>query len=162
MKRLLLILLVALLVLSLAACGIRRKMEEKAAEQFLESIAGGNIDIKDDNSVTIKGDDGQEVTFSSAEWPTSDLSKSIPVFSAGKIEGVLDSEEYLMITINEVAKADFQAYVEAVKEDFAEDAYTVDSNGVLSYGGSNGKASVMLSYTEEDQTAIISMSKVTE
>lgn len=162
MKRLLLILLVALLVLSLAACGIRRKMEEKAAEQFLESIAGGNIDIKDDNSVTIKGDDGQEVTFSSAEWPTSDLSKSIPVFSAGKIEGVLDSEEYLMITINEVAKADFQAYVEAVKKDFAEDAYTVDSNGVLSYGGSNGKASVMLSYTEEDQTAIISMSKVTE
>ena len=162
MKRLLLILLVALLVLSLAACGIGRKMEEKAAEQFLESIAGGNIDIKDDNSVTIKGDDGQEVTFSSAEWPTSDLSKSIPVFSAGKIEGVLDSEEYLMITINEVAKADFQAYVEAVKKDFAEDAYTVDSNGVLSYGGSNGKASVMLSYTEEDQTAIISMSKVTE
>ncbi len=163
MKRLLMIFFVALLILSLAGCGIKQKMEEKAAEQFLESIGGGNIDINDDDSVTIKGEDGEEVTFGSTEWPTCELSKAIPVFAAGKIEGVLDSEEYLMITINEVAKADFQSYVETVKKDFAEDAYTVDSDGILSYGASNGKASVMLSYTEEDQTAIISMSKaVTE
>ena len=95
----------------------------------------------------------------STEWPTSDLSKAIPVFSAGKIEGVLDSEEYLMITIQEVKKADFQSYMETVKNDFSENGYSIDSDGVLSYGGSNGQVEVTLSYTEEDQTAIISMAK---
>ncbi len=158
MKRFLVLFLTALLIFSLAGCGIKQKMEEKAAEQFLESIGGGNVDIEGD-SVTIKGEDGSEVTMGSTEWPTSDLSKAIPVFSAGKIEGVLDSEEYLMITIQEVKKADFQSYMETVKNDFSENGYSIDSDGVLSYGGSNGQVEVTLSYTEEDQTAIISMAK---
>ncbi len=158
MKRFLVLFLTALLIFSLVGCGIKQKMEEKAAEQFLESIGGGNVDIEGD-SVTIKGEDGSEVTMGSTEWPTSDLSKAIPVFSAGKIEGVLDSEEYLMITIQEVKKADFQSYMETVKNDFSENGYSIDSDGVLSYGGSNGQVEVTLSYTEEDQTAIISMAK---
>lgn len=160
MKRLLVVfILVALLVFSVAGCGIKQKMEEKAAEQFLESIGGGNVDINDDDSITIKGEDGEEVTLGSTDWPTSELSKALPAFTAGKIESVLDSEEYIMISILEVAKADFQSYMENVKTDFAENAYSVDSDGVLSYGGSNGQVEITLSYTEEDQTVIISMAK---
>ncbi len=163
MKRFLVVcILVALLVFSVAGCGIKQKMEEKAAEQFLESIGGGNIDINDDDTVTIKGEDGEEVTLGSTEWPTSDLSKALPAFTAGKIESVLDSEEYVMVSVLEVAKADFQSYMESVKTDFAEDAYSVDSNGVISYGGSNGQVEITLSYTQEDQTAIITMVKSTQ
>ncbi len=161
MKRFLVLFLTSFLVLSLAGCGIKQKMEEKAAEQFLESVGGGDVDL-DDDTLTIKGEDGQEVTFGSTEWPTSELSKALPAFTAGTIDGVVDSEEYLMVTIQEVAKADFESYVEEVKNDFTEDDYSVESNGVLSYGGSNGTASVTLSYTEEDQTAIIAMSLAQE
>ncbi len=159
MKRSLAFFLTALLVLSLVGCGMKQKIEEKAAEQFLEGLGGGDVDL-DGDTLTIKGEDRQEVTFGSTEWPSSELSKAIPVFAAGTIDGVVDSEEYLMVTIQEVARADFESYVEAVKKDFTEDAYSVESNGILSYGGSNGTASVTLSYTEEDQTAIISMSLV--
>ena len=161
MKRFLVFFLTALLILSLAGCGIKQKMEEKAAEQFLESLGGGNVDL-DDDTLTIKGEDGQEVTFGSTEWPTSELSKALPAFSAGKIDGVVDSEEFIMITVNEVAKADYESYVETIKKDFTEDAYSMDSDDMLSYSASNGTASVMLSYTMEDKTVIISISKATQ
>lgn len=158
MKRLLVASLAALLVFSLVGCGIKQKMEEKAAEQIMESLGGGNVDIEGD-SVTVKGEDGEEYTFGSAEWPTSELSKLIPAFTAGKIDSVLDSEEYVMISINEVKNADYTSYAETVKKDFAENSYSLDSDGVLSYGGSNGKVDVGLTYNGEDQTMIITLAK---
>ena len=48
MKRLLFA-MAALLMVSFSGCGLKQKAEEKMAEQFIESIAGGKVDLKDDS-----------------------------------------------------------------------------------------------------------------
>lgn len=158
MKRFLFLAMAALLMMAFSGCGLKQKAEEKMAEQFIESIGGGKIDIKDD-AFTIKGEDGEEYTLGASEWPSSKFAKSIPAFQSGKIDSTLDSETYVMVSLTEVKKDDYSSYAEAIKKQFPEDTYSYESEGIFSYSGSNKDAAIGLTYDSGQSTLLISLTK---
>jgi hypothetical protein len=164
MKKVFVVLLSLVMVLSLAGCGVKEKIESKVSdaigEKVIEDLSGGNVDVSGD-TVKIKGDDGTEVTFGSTKWPDSDLVKNIPEFKDGTIVSVMDSEEFSMIIIEKVKEKDFTSYYESIKKDFTKDSFEMSANDVISYGGSNEKGySIQISYERGKETLSISASKI--
>ncbi len=154
MRKYLISFLVLTMVLALAGCGAKEKLQEKAAEAVAEKVieksGGGDVDI-DGDKVTVKGEKGEAFTFGGGEWPTTDLAKAIPEFKAGKIITVLSSDDAVSIALEEVKKEDAEAYFEKIKKDFKEDAYEVNSDNAIAYGAKNKDGvSVGLQYSQEN------------
>lgn len=59
-----------------------------------------------------KDESGQEVTIGSTQWPKSDLAKNIPEFKKGDITAVMDSPDYILVTMEKVDQKDFLNYLE--------------------------------------------------
>lgn len=154
MNRLIVIFLIlALACFGTAGCGTKDKLEEKAAEklteQMLEQGDGvSDVDI-DGDKITIKGDDGEEVTIGATEWPKSELGKSIPEFSKGKFAGIVETSNYLMVNLEEVEQSDAVAYIEKNKPNFTLDNYESKSEDMISWYGAND-AGVKLTLTLSD------------
>jgi hypothetical protein len=161
MKKILAGLLVLLLVFSLAGCGIKEKLEQKAGEAIVEKIldsAGVKADI-DGDKLVVKGEDGEALTFGSGEWPTSDLAKTIPEFKGGKITGMLEAADSLYIMIEDISDEQFVPYLEEIKAIFSEEAYEMTTGDSMMYGATNGSnISVMITY-EKDAGFSITLSK---
>ena len=144
MKKLLIVLLAFVLALSFIGCGAK----EKTAEKILKGV-GVNADI-DGDKVVISGEDGQELTFGSGEWPTSDLAKSIPEFKGGDIISVMEADDSLFIMIEEISEKDFTAYLERIKEIFSEEPYELNTDtGMMYAAGNGGDLSVTLTYEKD-------------
>lgn len=157
MNKLLITLLVLLLTLSMAGCGVKEKAAEKAAEKILEG-AGVEADI-DGDKVVIKGEDGQELTIGAGEWPTSGLAGHIPVFEGGKIVSVMEAEDSMFIMIEDISEGDFTAYLEEIKEVFTGENYEMNTGSGMIYTAVNDSdISVMLTY-EKDAGFSITISK---
>lgn len=153
MKKNLMSLIILVIVLSLTGCGIKDKIEQKAGEalteKILEETSGGDVDI-DGDEVTIKGEDGEEWTMGSTEWPTSELSESIPEFKEGKVTSVINSDGVLWITVETVKTEGATAYFDEVKELFAQETAEMNSDDMISFSGKNDEGfSVSLIYSEE-------------
>jgi hypothetical protein len=152
MKKLLIGLLVLLLALSIAGCGVKEKLEQKAGEALAEKIlddAGVDADI-DGDKVVVKGEDGQELTIGAGEWPSSDLAKSIPEYKGGKIASVMETADSLFIMIEEISEADFATYLDQTKGMFTEETYEMSTGTGMIYAAENGKGiSVMLTYEKD-------------
>ncbi len=157
MKKLLIGLLVLLLTLSLAGCGAKEKAEEKAGEALAEKIlkdAGVDADIDGDKVVT-KGEDGQELTISAGEWPSSDLAKSIPEFKGGKVASVMEADDSLLIMIENTSYEDFTTYLEEIKGTFTEETYEMNTGTSMMYSAGNGEGiGVMLTYEKDEGFSI--------
>lgn len=141
-KFIIILLILSLTCFSAAGCGAKDKLEEKAAEKLAEEMLeqGGAEDVDiDGDKVTIKGEDGEEVTFGGGEWPKSDLAKNIPEFSKGKFASTMETSNYLMVSFEEVDEADAVAYIEKNKPAFTLDNYESKSEGMISWAGSNDK-----------------------
>lgn len=139
MKKILGMMLVCAMVFSLIGCGIKEKAEEKAAEKAAEEILGqdgADVDI-DGDKMTITREDGQTVVIGSGEWPDSALGKSIPTFTKGKIESVVETKDSLMMAIYEVKQEDAAAYIEENKPDFPLENTEMSAEGLISWGGTN-------------------------
>jgi len=147
-KKLSIFFLILILVLSLAGCGVKEKIEnkvgEKIAEKVLESASGDKntkVDISD-GKVTIKDkESGTEATFGGTEWPKE---IPIPVFKGGKVSSVVhDGKESSMIMLEEVEKKDFENYCQEIKKDFTEDVFEMTSGEALSFAAENSKGFVV-------------------
>ena len=148
MKKILICLLIFSLVFSFTGCGAKEKLEEKAAEKILQG-AGVDADI-DGDKVVIKGEDGQELTIGAGEWPSSDLAKSIPEFKGGKIVSVMEANDSLFIMIEEISEEDFTAYLDEIKESFAEGTYEMNTGTGMMYMAANSEGlSVTLTYEKD-------------
>ncbi len=142
----------------LVGCGAKQKMEEKIAEKFVESALGGNVDI-DGDEVTIKGEDG-DVTFGASEWPDSEVAKKIPEFKSGTVTSAVNSDNYVLIIIEEVDEKDFKAYYEKVKSDFNKESYDAKFDDNISYTGSNDDGvTIIISYTTSDKSLSVQASQ---
>ncbi|HMM32081.1 MAG TPA: hypothetical protein PKB13_09925 [Clostridia bacterium] len=163
MKKIVVLMLACAMLLSFAGCGIKEKAEQMAAEGFVEGILEQNgaadVDI-DGDTMTIEGEDGSTVTFGS-EWPDSELGKSIPEFTKGKIDGSVVTEESLMITIVEVSQEDAVAYIEENKPNFPLENSEMNIEGMISWGGEND-AGFKLTLTHQDETFSIVLVKADE
>lgn len=106
--------------------------------------------------MTIKGEDGEEVTFGENEWPTSELANNIPEFKDGTISSVIESSEYISITIESVGKKDFSSYLEKIKKEFLEDAYETNADEMISFSGKND-AGVTIALVHMDEMVTITI-----
>ena len=136
MKKILICLLTFTLLFSFTGCGAKEKLEEKAAEKILQG-AGVDANI-DGDKVVIKGEDGQELTIGSGEWPSSNLAKSIPEFKGGKIVSVMEANDSLFIMIEEISDKDFTAYLEETKKSFTVETYEMSTDSGMMYAAENG------------------------
>lgn len=160
MKKLIGCFLIFILLLSLAGCGVKENLEQKAgealAENMLEDAGGGDVDI-DGDKVTITGENGETLTTGGNEWPKSDLAKSVPEFKEGTITAVLDSSDYVMVSLESVKEADAAAYYETVREEFTQEPFEANADGSISFGAKNADGiGVTLQYTEETFTITVS------
>jgi hypothetical protein len=122
----------------------------------LEDAGGGDVDI-DGDKVTITGENGETLTTGGNEWPKSELAKSVPEFKEGTITAVLDSSDYVMVTLESVKEADAAAYYETVKEEFTQEPFEANADGSISFGAKNADGiGVTLQYTEETFTITVS------
>ncbi|WP_090441490.1 DUF6591 domain-containing protein [Natronincola peptidivorans] len=122
-KRIIAILLSALVVLSLGGCSVKKNLNEKIAEKVtesvLEKVAGDDVDIDidiKDGGIAIKGEDGEEISFGSSKWPDGGAADSIPIFNKGNIISVINSNASCMIILEEVEEEDYKKYVVELKD----------------------------------------------
>ena len=135
---------------------MEQKAGEALAENMLEDAGGGDVDI-DGDKVTITGENGETLTTGGNEWPKSDLAKSVPEFKEGTITAVLDSSDYVMVSLESVKEADAAAYYEIVKEEFTQEPFEANADGSISFGAKNADGiGVTLQYTEETFTITVS------
>ena len=155
MKKILIYLLTFMLLISFTGCCAKEKLEEKVAEKVFEETGGGDLDI-DGDKVTIKGDNGETVTFGDSKWPTSELAKNIPEFKDGAVNGVMETADSIVITLESVQEEDVPPYWETIKKDFPKDVYEMDSAGFSTFSGSNDEGlTVSLAYMSETLTITI-------
>jgi len=161
MKKISFILIIIILLSILTGCGTKQKMEEMVAEKIVEKTLGiENVDINGE-AVTIKSEEGN-VTIGVTEWPDSDLSGKIPEFKKGKIVGVVNSEAYFMVIIEEVELSDFTDYYEDIKGEFDQESYETKTAETIGYMGKNEEINIVLSYTLNDRTLTVTASLTEE
>ena len=163
MRKLITILYIFALIVLLAGCNIKemigQKIGEEAGEKILEGLGGGDVEI-DGDKVEFKGEDGENVLIGGGEWPDSDLAKAIPEFKDGKITGVMDSSDGVMITLEEVKAEDYTKYISKIKDEFSQDTYETTTEDYAAFGGTNADGvSIMVQYSSSDKTIIISAGK---
>lgn len=156
MKRFAAFILVAMMIACLAGCGSKEQAAEAAAENMLEQAGvGEDVNIEGDN-VTIKGEDGEEYSFGTTQWPDSELAKAIPVFSNGTLSSVFESDDYVMVSLESVKAADFEPYLETVKAAYTNDAYEATYDGTYSFNATNADGiSLYISYYEGTLTITV-------
>ncbi len=163
MKRLFTLFLATVLLLSASSCGIKRKIEDKigeaVGEKMIEKMTGQEVDV-DGDEITVKGEDGTEITFGSNEWPDNELMNEIPKFNEGSIVEATKSDALNVILINDVKQKDFENYRDKIKEKFTVDPVDISLDNVITFGGSNEKGIyVQVSYSIDDSTFTLSVSK---
>ncbi len=130
MKKYFIVILVLLLICSFAGCKSASDVAgEKLAEKAAEELLGDNVDI-DGDTITITDENGGKATLGGTEWPEGILASEIPDFKKGVVTYAAESETDCAIQLEEVSKADFEAYFTTVKE-----AGFTENNLVSSYDG---------------------------
>lgn len=154
MKKILCMLLVCVLAASLIGCGAKKRAEDKAAEEILKQN-GVDADV-DGEKLTISGPDGQKVVIGGGTWPDSALGKSIPAFTKGRIDSVVETEDSLMMTLYEVEQDDAKAYIEENKPAFPLENMEMSAEGMISWGGVN-EAGLRLALTHQEDWMSITL-----
>lgn len=163
-KKTIVILLTILIMLTLASCGARQSLDDKIAEKVTEGVinkaTGGeaNIDI-DKGELTLKGEDGEKITFGESKWPKGEAANLIPEFKKGKIVTSANSDKACNIMIEQVEEKDYKQYVEELKDrGFTNDVAEFTSGSSQSYGAHlNENTMVFVMYDIKQQVLTISL-----
>lgn len=157
MKKVAVGVLLILMILCIVGCGAKDKIAEEAGEalteKILEESGAEDVDI-DGDTITITGEDGEEMVFGQTEWPSSDLAKNIPEFKDGKIISVMETSDSVYIGLEDVNSKDASAYFEKLKKEFTEDTYEMNSSDSAQFMGSNGEVSVTAIYAQDSTLSI--------
>lgn len=168
MKKIIVILLCTAMVLALGACNIKQKLSDKISDKITEGIIDkalgdeGDVDI-DEGSITFKGEDGEEYSWGTGEWPKGKAADLLPEFKKGEIISVMNSDTTSVITVEGVSKKDCDNYVEKLKnKGFENDATELKSDEAYNYYAYSNEdtiAGVMYSVDEETMTISISINE---
>lgn len=155
MKKIRICLLTFILLFAFVGCGAKEKLEEKIAEKVFEGAGGGDLDI-DGDKITIKGDNGETMTFGDSVWPASELAKNIPEFKDGTVNGVMETPDSLVITVESVQKEGAFSYFETIKKDFPQDAIEMNAQDTVTFSGNNDAGiNITLMYMSESLTITV-------
>lgn len=162
-KKITVLLLCILMMLSLASCGVRQSLNEKIVEKVSEGVVNkatdGEIDIDlKGEEVSLKGKDGENVTIGSTKWPKNGAAQFIPEFKKGKITSTINSENGCMITLEEAAEKDVNAYIDEIKElGFTNDVTEFTSGTAENYSASKDENELInILYDSEGKELYIS------
>jgi hypothetical protein len=163
MKRILAYLLVCSCLLAsilpLSGCGIKKKAEKAITEKIVEKALGDNVDI-DGETVTIKGEDGQEVSFGGGQWPDTELAKKIPEFKKGTIVTSATEDNSIMVFMEKVEAGDFDDYLEEIKKTYSQDVYESKTDEMVTFGGNDGnQTTVSVNFVIKEGTMGITVTK---
>ncbi len=136
MKKIFIGILVFILAFSFVGCGAKERLEEKIAKKVFDTAGDGDLDI-DGDKVTIKGDKGEQLTFGDSKWPTSELAKNIPEFKDGTVNGVMETTDSVVITVESVQEEDAFSYFETIKKDFPKDVFEMNAEDSVTFHGNN-------------------------
>lgn len=162
-KKISIVVLVIALILSLASCGAKQKLNDKIAEKVTEGIVnkatGGDADVDlKDGKITLKGEDGEKVTFGETEWPKGPAAEKIPEFKQGKIMSSVVTEKSIMVMFEEVESQDFEQYLEIIKaEGYVNDTAELNSGEIRTYSASSEEATVYLQHDLTNKILTISL-----
>lgn len=155
MNKILVCLLAFVLLFSFTGCGAKGKLEEKISEKVFEGAGGGDLDI-DGDKITIRGDNGETVTFGDNKWPASELASIIPEFKDGTINGVMESADSVAITLESVKEEDVLLYWETIKKNLPKDVYEMIATDFITVSGYDGEGiNVSLVYMSEVLTITV-------
>jgi len=155
MRKIAVFLSALLMLMALSGCNIQQKLGERIVEGILEK-SGSDVDI-DGDTVTVVGEDGEQLTLGGTEWPDSDLAKLIPKCNKGTVTYVMESEGSLYIMVEDVDSDDAREYVNSIKDDFQINPYDMSYEGGFSYTAENEDgAYVSVSYSDSDIVIMIS------
>ncbi|NLW44930.1 MAG: hypothetical protein GXY92_07070 [Syntrophomonadaceae bacterium] len=162
-KKIIVVLISILMVLTLASCGVREKVNEKIFEKVTETVinkaTGGAADIDlDGDKLTIKGEDGEELTIGGSEWPDSGAATMIPEFKHGKVVSAFNSDASCAIVLEEVQEQDFKDYLDELKGlGYTENSYTFSQETAQTYSAeAEDGSAISVTYNGNDQTLTIS------
>lgn len=133
-------------ILSLAGCGVKDKIAEKATEKLIEKADGvGKVKIDSKKgTLKVEGKDGEKYAFGATQWPDNELASKIPLFENGNLVSVMEMPSMIMMSFDEVRANDFSDYFDEIKELFPQEAYQMNSEGTFTYAAS----------TEDEETTI--------
>ena len=162
MKKINLIIAVSIFFLALSACGSEKSDEERAAdfaESLLENVTGNDVDIDLDKdgesgSITIKGKDGEEVTFSSDETELPDGFPSDVYVVDGEKQGIgsMGSNDGQVVTFGVQTDEDFSDVKETIIEEMKSNGW----ENTMTMGA--GEESMQM-YTKDDKSTTVTVTK---
>ena len=115
----------------------------------------------DGDELTIKGDNGEEVTIGGGKWPDTELAKKLPEFTKGTIISAVTEDNNVMIFLEKVNAGDFDAYLEKIKKTYSKDAYESRTEGMVTYSGKDeAQTTVALNFINGEGTMGITISKI--
>ncbi len=166
LRKLIILSLCMVLLLSFTGCGFKKKIEGKLAEKItegvLDKVAGEDTKVDlDDGKITVKGEDGSEFTIDSNEWPEGKAIDLIPEFKHGKIASTMNTDAYCVVNIEEVDQKDFDEYLELIKDKgYTKDSMDMSSEELISYYASSekDKSTINISYSMERKEMMLTIS----
>jgi len=149
-------------ILALGGCGIKEKAAKAVSEKIVEKALDDKVDINGD-TVTVKGDNGEEATIGGGKWPDSELARKIPEFKKGNIISTMKAEDNVTISMEKVKAEDVRPYLEEIKKAYPEDSYESEADGVFMYSGScKDNISVAMHYVSGEGALIITVTKTAQ
>lgn len=159
MKKAFTVCLILLFLFTLVGCKSPSEMAaEKLTEKVLGEATGGKVNI-DGDKITIETKDGS-VSLGGTEWPQDKMGKNIPKLD-GKVNYVANSDELCMIVVEEVKSADFEKYLEKVKDaGYNQDEVNFSDSSSVSYMATNADGIAFhITYLIESEEVSITVGK---
>ncbi len=164
MKLLHLISILAIFIFSASSCGntdekVAEKSSEKIAEKLIENATGNDVDIDVDKngetgSITIKGDNGEEVTISTNGNEIPDNFPSDIYLPGGDIAsvGTINSGEGDIITIVFNVKENINEIAEKILKEMKANGWKSEMNMTTGEGG-------LQMYSKDDNSLTVTIGK---
>lgn len=158
MKKILIVLLIALLLLGIVSCG---KARENAAENMIENIienqAGEDVDVDVDDgggSITISSDEG-EISIQGDEdgmpWPGDKLPSNVPEVKGVKVISVMDVGEGVYISFENCSNDIGENYIKEIENSGWEITFSMDQEGYHTIiANNNNDEMLQFGWDEED------------
>ena len=159
MKKAFTVCLILLFLFTLVGCKSPSEMAaEKLTEKVLGEATGGKVNI-DGDKITIETKDGS-ISLGGTEWPNDMMGKNIPKLD-GKVNYVANSDELCMIVVEEVKSADFEKYLEKVKDaGYNQDEVNFSDSSSVSYMATNADGIAFhITYLIESEEVSITVGK---
>lgn len=170
MKKLVVIMICAMLVIGIAACGAPNngeltRGEEAKVEAIIEDMVGDDVDVDvsdGGDSVKIATDEGDimiEGSESGIPWPKDSLPESVPEFKGITVLGKIGTDSSVTISAEGFNADNAQAYIAAMESAGWKINMNMDAEGDHMISAENGNEMLSFSWSEDDGSGVVMYSK---